>query len=135
MAKTSKSKNTKATEQKVSENIVLEENVTIEEIEEIKTKEEKIQNIISTYEQNKTENNKQIKIKTIVQENKNPKVIAKSATAFRKYPTLENKHVVGQMPLGIAFDIVSEKESSIYGSFYKLSNGYYITKKGNYTII
>lgn len=132
MAKTSKSKNTKTTEQKVSENIVLEENVTIEEI---KTKEEKIQNIISTYEQNKTENNKQIKVKTIIQENKNPKVIAKSATAFRKYPTLENKHIVGQMPLGIAFEIISEKESSIYGSFYKLSNGYYITKNGNYTII
>ena len=81
------------------------------------------------------ENNKLIKTKTIIKENKNPKIIAKSATAFRKFPTIETKHIVGQMPLGIAFEIVSEKESSIYGSFYKLSNGYYITKKGNYTII
>ena len=127
MAKTSKSKNTKVTEQKT-----IEEHVTVEEI---KTKEEKIQNIISTYEQNKVENNKLIKTKTIIKENKNPKIIAKSATAFRKFPTIETKHIVGQMPLGIAFEIVSEKESSIYGSFYKLSNGYYITKKGNYTII
>lgn len=127
MAKTSKSKNTKVTEQKT-----IEEHVTVEEI---KIKEEKIQNIISTYEQNKVENNKLIKTKTVVEENKNPKIIARSTTVFRKYPTLENKHIVKQMPLGIAFEIVSEKESSIYGSFYKLSNGYYITKNGNYTIV
>lgn len=127
MAKTSKSKNTKVTEQKT-----IEEHVTVEEI---KTKEEKIQNIISTYEQNKVENNKLTKTKTVTKENKNPKIIAKSATAFRKFPTTETKHIIGQMPLGIAFEIVSEKESSIYGSFYKLSNGYYITKKGNYTIV
>lgn len=127
MAKTFKSKNTK-----ITENIVSEEHVSIEEI---KTKEEKIQNIISTYEQKKETNDKSKKIIINTKENKNPKIIAKSATVFRKFPTVESKHIVGQMPLGIAFEIVSEKESSIYGSFYKLSNGYYITKNGNYTII
>ena len=61
-------------------------------------------------------------------------VIAKSPTAFRKTTSLEVKQIVGQMPMGVAYVIVKEVNSKIYGDFYKLENGYYITKNGDYVI-
>jgi hypothetical protein len=61
-------------------------------------------------------------------------IIAKTSTPFRKTVSLESKYIVGQMPVGIAYEIVREATSKIYGDFYQLNNGYYITKNGNYTI-
>lgn len=61
-------------------------------------------------------------------------IIAKDSTLFRKAATLDIKHVVGKMPIGTAFEIVRETSSKIYGDFYQLNNGYYITKNGNYSI-
>lgn len=61
-------------------------------------------------------------------------IIAKTSVPFRKTMSLENKQVVGQMPVGIAYEIVRECSSRIYGDFYQLNNGYYITKSGNYSI-
>lgn len=65
---------------------------------------------------------------------KNPTVIAKSSTPMRKIPSLESKYIVGYMTIGIAYEIVGETTSKIYGDFYQLENGYYITKSGDYTI-
>ena len=61
-------------------------------------------------------------------------IIANAPTAFRKTANLENKYVVGLMPTGIAYEIEKEVSNKIYGSFYKLKNGFYITKDGNYTL-
>lgn len=60
-------------------------------------------------------------------------IIAKTATPFRKFPTLLKTHIVGQMPVGTAFEIVMTVNNAI-GTFYKLNNGKYITTNGNYTI-
>lgn len=65
---------------------------------------------------------------------KNPMVIAKSSTPMRKVPSLESKYIVGYMTVGVAYEIIGETTSKIYGDFYQLENGYYITKNGNYTI-
>ena len=61
-------------------------------------------------------------------------IIANAPTAFRKTANLENKYVVSLMPTGIAYEIEKEVSNKIYGSFYKLKNGFYITKDGNYTL-
>lgn len=61
-------------------------------------------------------------------------IISKTSTPFRKTISLENKYVVGYMIVGTAYEIVREVSSKIYGDFYQLSNGYYITKNGNYSI-
>ncbi len=65
---------------------------------------------------------------------KRPTIIAKKATPFRTKPLLESKYIVGQMPVGVSYEIVQEIDTVIYGKFYKLSNGYYITKSGSYSI-
>jgi hypothetical protein len=61
-------------------------------------------------------------------------IIANEPIAFRKIMSLETKYIIGQMPMGVAYEIVRETSSKIYGDFYLLNNGYYITKSGNYTI-
>lgn len=61
-------------------------------------------------------------------------IIANSPIPFRKTTSLEPKYIVGQMPVGVAYEIITEKTSKIYGDFYQLNNGYYITKSGNYSI-
>ena len=61
-------------------------------------------------------------------------VIAKSAASFRSMPTMETKYIVGKMPIGVAYEIVQEIDTVIFGKFYKLSNGYYITTNGNYAV-
>ena len=61
-------------------------------------------------------------------------IIANEPVAFRKTMSLETKYIMGQMPIGVAHEIVKETSSKIYGDFYLLNNGYYITKNGNYTI-
>ena len=61
-------------------------------------------------------------------------IIANSPTVFRKAISLEAQQIVGQMPVGVAYEIVKETTSKIYGDFYQLSNGYYVTKNGNYSI-
>ena len=61
-------------------------------------------------------------------------IIAKTSVPFRSKPVLEWKYVTGQMPVGIAYEIVREVNSKIYGDFYLLNNGSYITKEGYYSI-
>lgn len=61
-------------------------------------------------------------------------IIAKTSTPFRKTISLESKQIIGQMPVGVAYEIVKECNSKIYGDFYQLNNGYYVTKNGNYSI-
>lgn len=63
-----------------------------------------------------------------------PVVIAKSETPLRKVPSLESKYIVGKMNIGTAYTIEKEVNSKIYGGFYLLENGCYITKSGNYTL-
>ena len=70
---------------------------------------------------------------SIVTEQPKKVIIAKTTTPFRKLPTMLQAHVVGQMPVGTAFEIVMTVNNAI-GTFYKLNNGKYITAKGNYTI-
>lgn len=65
---------------------------------------------------------------------KNKKIIAKVPSIFRKSPNLSPEYIVGTMPAGVSFEIVSEYKSRIYGEFYKLGNGLYITKGGLYEI-
>ena len=60
-------------------------------------------------------------------------IIAKKATAFRKFATMLKKHEVGTMPVGTAYEIVMEVNNSS-GTFYKLNNGMYITAAGDYSI-
>lgn len=61
-------------------------------------------------------------------------IIAKTPVPFRSKPNLEHRYVTGQMSIGIAYEIVKEVNSKVYGSFYLLNNGSYITKNGNYSI-
>lgn len=69
-----------------------------------------------------------------VEQPKNRTIIANSPVPFRTITSLESKYVIGTMPVGVAYEIVKETNSRIYGDFYKLNNGYYITKSGNYSI-
>ena len=61
-------------------------------------------------------------------------IIAKSETPLRKRPSLESKYIVGQMKIGVEYTIIEEIKGKIYGNFYLLNNGYYVTKSGNYLI-
>lgn len=70
---------------------------------------------------------------SIVTEQPKKVIIAKTTTPFRKLPTMLQAHIVGQMPVGTAFEIAMTVNNAI-GTFYKLNNGKYITAKGNYTI-
>lgn len=69
-----------------------------------------------------------------VTEVKTRTIIANTSSVFRKAANLEAKYVIGEMPAGIAFEIEKEVSNRIYGDFYLLKNGYYITKNGNYTL-
>lgn len=61
-------------------------------------------------------------------------IVAKTSVPFRSVASLEQKFVSGQMPVGIAYEIVKEIHTQLYGDFYELNNGKYITKRGNYAI-
>ena len=65
---------------------------------------------------------------------KNPTIISKDGAPLRKIPSLESKYIIGNMTAGLAYEIVGETSSKIYGDFYQLENGYFVTKSGNYTI-
>lgn len=98
------------------------EEAVVEEIVEESTKAESVEEAMET--------------KEVVQEEvaKNRKIVAKSPTVFRRSPNLRTDYIVGTMPAGVAFEIIGEHKSAIYGEFYKLGNGYYITKSGSYSI-
>jgi len=64
----------------------------------------------------------------------NKRIIAKAPVPFRRKPDLSAEYIAGMMPVGVSFDITKEFNSKIYGDFYKLENGMYITKGGLYTI-
>ena len=72
-------------------------------------------------------------------QNEQPKkpraVIAKSIAPLRSRISLQSKYIIGQMKIGTAYEIEKEISTTIYGDFYLLKNGYYITKDGNYTLI
>ena len=78
----------------------------------------------------------EVKAKTEVkvEQPKTHTIIAKTSVPLRKITSLETKYIVGTLPIGTAYEIVKEVNSKIYGSFYQLNNGYYITKNGNYSI-
>ena len=93
----------------------------------IATEETKVEEVVSTVE---------TKVETVEVETKEnvPVVIAKTETPLRKIPSLESKYIVGQMKVGVAYRIDDVMSSKIYGDFYLLENGYYITKSGNYVL-
>lgn len=62
------------------------------------------------------------------------RIIANKVTPLYRVPNLATRYMIGHMPIGVAFEIEKEHYSDIYGWFYLLSNGAYITKAGNYTI-
>lgn len=65
---------------------------------------------------------------------RNKTIIAKVPVPLRRSPNLSSEYIVGTMPAGVSFEIDSEFKSQIYGEFYKLGNGMYITKGGLYEI-
>ena len=85
-----------------------------------------------------TEETIEEKVSETVQ-NEQPKkpraVIAKSIAPLRSRISLQSKYIIGQMKIGTAYEIEKEISTTIYGDFYLLKNGYYITKDGNYTLI
>lgn len=62
------------------------------------------------------------------------RIILKKDTELRKFPTLQKEHVVSIGRAGTGYG-VQHTIGGIYGRFYKLDNGYYIVKNGDYTII
>ena len=65
---------------------------------------------------------------------KNPTIIAKTPTPLRKRISLQSCHIVGEMKVGTAYEILANIKSTIDGNFYLLKGGYYITQDGNYII-
>lgn len=64
-------------------------------------------------------------------------IIANVSVPLRKTTSLDVKYIVGKMAIGTAYEIKRECTSKIYGDFYQLTNGYYISKSeynGNYSI-
>ena len=64
-------------------------------------------------------------------------IIAHVSVPLRKTTSLDVKHIVGKMAVGTAYEIKRECTSKIYGDFYQLTNGYYISKSeysSNYSI-
>lgn len=73
-----------------------------------------------------------VKVKPL--KRKNPTIIAKTPTPLRKRISLQSCHIVGEMKVGTAYEILADIKSTIDGNFYLLKGGYYITQDGNYTI-
>lgn len=67
-------------------------------------------------------------------QNKNKRIVLKKDTELRKYPTLQKEHIVAIAKAGTAYEII-DTIGGIYGWFYKLNNGSYVVKNGDYTII
>lgn len=62
------------------------------------------------------------------------RIVLKHDTELRRFPTLQKEHVVMVGRAGTGYTI-QHSIGGIYGWFYKLDNGYYIVKDGDYTII
>lgn len=65
---------------------------------------------------------------------KTERVILKHDTPLRRFPTLQKEHIVMTGRAGTGYGI-QHAIGGAYGWFYKLDNGYYIVKDGDYTII
>lgn len=65
---------------------------------------------------------------------KNKRIIPNVDTEMRKFPTLQQAHIVGTAKKGQMYEVVSTI-GGVYGWFYKLSNGCYVVKEGNYKTI
>lgn len=63
-----------------------------------------------------------------------PVIIAKTDTPLRTRPSLGAKYVAGNMIIGKAYRIKDIFETRIFGDFYLLENGYYVTKNGDYIL-
>ena len=64
-------------------------------------------------------------------------IVTNISVPLRKTTSLDVKHIVGKMAVGTAYEIKRECTSKIYGDFYQLTNGYYISKSecsSNYSI-
>lgn len=68
------------------------------------------------------------------EEKKMQRIILKKDTELRKFPTLQKEHIVGMGKAGTGY-MVQHVIGGIYGWFYKLDNGNYVVKDGDYTII
>lgn len=64
-----------------------------------------------------------------------PILIAKDdSVVTRKAPTMDVKHVVGRLAAGCAYKIKKTVNGTIYGDFYLLESGLYVSKVGNFTV-
>lgn len=104
---------------------------TSQQVEETKVTEEVVQEAVAPVV---TEEPVPVATEAVAEPLKPRIIIAKTSVPFRKIASLEQKYVDGQMPVGIPFKIMKEIKTVLYGDFYELSNGKYITKRGNYTI-
>lgn len=81
---------------------------------------------------------KKVEEETVIMEQevqkKNPnqkKIIMQKDTELRKFPTLQQAHVIGKAKKGSIHEVV-QTIGGLYGWFYKLNNGCYVVKEGNY---
>ncbi len=62
-------------------------------------------------------------------------LIAKDMSVMaRKAPTMEQKHIIGNLVPDFTYVIVKKIHSVIYGDFYLLNNGSYVSTVGNFTV-
>lgn len=59
------------------------------------------------------------------------KIIIQKDIELRKFPTLQQAHVVGMAKKGSMHEVV-QTIGGLHGWFYKLNNGCYVVKEGNY---
>ena len=66
-----------------------------------------------------------------IKENKKQVLTANSVDMHKK-PDLLTSSIVGKMPVNTLFEVIDEV-NNVFGSFYKLDNGFYISKNNIYT--
>lgn len=67
----------------------------------------------------------------VAEQPKNKRIIMNKDTELRKFPTLQQAHVTGIAKKGSMHEVV-QTIGGLYGWFYKLNNGCYVVKEGNY---
>ena len=66
-----------------------------------------------------------------IKENKKQVLTANSVDMHKK-PDLLTSSIVGKMPVNTLFEVIDEV-NNVFGGFYKLDNGFYISKNNIYT--
>ena len=75
-----------------------------------------------------------VKAEPVIEDVHVPVIIAKSNTPLRTRPSLGAKYIAGSMIIGKAYRIKDTFKTKIFGDFYVLENGYYVTKNGDYIL-